>query len=200
MANDNIADLEQQIFTLTEKLNELRKSSPRDEVANYGFATLAGETSLLELFGDQEKLLVIHNMGQGCRYCTLWADGFNGFVAHLESAMALVLVSKDAPELQRQFANSRGWRFRLASHGGGDYISEQSVMEGSNNMPGAVVYERTGDKIYRTNACVFGPGDVYCSMWGLLGLAGMGEAEWMPQYNYWRRPEHLDDGGENLLD
>ena len=51
-------------------------------------------------------------------------------------------MAKDLPKQQRNFANSRGWRFRLVSHGGGDYIQEQSVMEGSNNMPGAVVYER----------------------------------------------------------
>ena len=36
-------------------------------------------------------------------------------------------------------------------------------------------------------------------MWSLLGLAGMGAADWTPRFNYWRRPERLDDGGENLL-
>ena len=88
----------------------------------------------------------------------------------------------------------------MASHGGGDYISEQTVMDGAENMPGAVVYERKGDTIYRKSTCAFGPGDLYCSMWSLLGLAGMGEAEWTPQYAYWRRPEKLDDGGQNILD
>jgi predicted dithiol-disulfide oxidoreductase (DUF899 family) len=200
MANEEIAELEQQIFGLVTQLNDLRKQNPGDEIGNYLFATADGETSLLDMFGDKQTLLVIHNMGQGCRYCTLWADGFNGFLPHLESTLAVVLVSKDPPALQRQFANSRGWRFRLASHGGGNYLSEQSVMAGAGNMPGAVVYERDGDRIFRKNACAFGPGDLYCSMWSLLGLAGMGEAEWTPQYNYWRRPEKLDDGGENILD
>ena len=86
-----------------------------------GFDTLDGRTSMRALFGDKDRLLLIHNMGQGCRYCTLWADGFNGFLPHLESVMSVVLVSKDPPDVQRAFANSRGWRFRLASHGGGDY-------------------------------------------------------------------------------
>lgn len=72
-------------------------------------------------------------------------------------------------------------------------------MEGMENMPGAVVYEKKGDKIIRKNACVFGPGDQYCSMWSLLGLAGLGEGTWTPQFNYWQRPEVLDDGGENLI-
>ena len=200
MASSEIADLERQIFDLTAQLNELRRTGAREEVRNYTFATFAGETSLLDLFGDNDTLLAIHNMGQGCRYCTLWADGFNGFLPHLESAMAVILVSKDPPEVQRRFANERGWRFRLASHGGGDYISEQTVVADSDNMPGAVVYERDGDKIYRKNACVFGPGDLYCSMWSLLGLAGLGAADWTPQFTYWRRPDQLDDGGENLLE
>ena len=191
MVDAEIADLERQIFDLTAQLNALRKTNAGEAVRNYGFATADGETALLDMFGDKDKLLVIHNMGQGCRYCTLWGDGFNSFLPHLESVMSVVLVSKDAPVLQRQFANARGWRFRLASHGGGDYISEQTVMEGMDNMPGAVVYERDGDIITRKNACVFGPGDTYCSMWSLLGLAGLGEADWTPQYSYWRRPAKL---------
>ncbi len=67
-------------------------------------------------------------------------------------------------------------------------------------MPGAVVYERDGDNITRKNSCVFGPGDIYCSMWSLLGLAGLGEDDWTPQYAYWKRPEKMDDGGQNLAD
>ncbi|MBW3698339.1 DUF899 domain-containing protein [Vibrio sp. T187] len=201
MANSEIQDLEQQIYELNVKLVELRKANRfNEEVPNYKFQTSNGEPSLLELFGERDKLLVIHNMGQGCRYCTLWADGFNGFVPHLESVMSVVLVSKDEPAVQRRFANSRGWQFLLASHAGGRYIQEQSVMKGESNMPGAVVYERKGDQIYRQSSCVFGPGDLYCSMWSLLGLAGLSASDWTPQYSYWKRPQKLDDGGENLCE
>ena len=197
--NNDIKQVEQQIYELTEKLNALRKSNPGVEVPNYIFQTLDGEVTLLELFGGRDKLLMIHNMGQACRYCTLWADGFNGFVPHLENALAVALVSKDDPETQRRFAHSRSWRFRLASHAGGKYIQEQTVTPGQGNSPGAVTYERVGDKIYRKNSGEFGPGDIFCSMWGLLGLAGIGEEEWTPQYNYWKRPLKLEDGGLNVL-
>lgn len=200
MTVERIRELEQQLFEMTTELNQLRKATPGTPVPNYEFQTLEGSVSLRELFAGNERLLVIHNMGQGCRYCTLWADGFSPFLPHLESAMSVVLVSKDAPEIQRVFANSRGWRFRLASHGGGEYIKEQTVMAGETNMPGAAVYELSGDTIERKNTCVFGPGDLYCSMWNLLGLAGLGEAEWTPQFNYWSRPAELDDGGQNLID
>lgn len=200
MSDTEITALEQQIFDLTAQLNDLRAKQPGTPVSNYTFTTLSGDVTLLDLFGEQQQLLAIHNMGQGCRYCTLWADGFNGLLPHLESALSVVLVSKDTPAMQRAFASSRGWRFNLASHGGGTYIQEQTVLADSGNMPGAVVYERHGDQILRKNACVFGPGDLYCAAWPLLALAGISEAAWTPQFRYWRQPEQLDDGGENLLE
>jgi predicted dithiol-disulfide oxidoreductase (DUF899 family) len=200
MSAQQIAELEQEIFTLSSQLAGLRKAETGTEVADYSFETLEGAVSLRSLFAGKKKLLAIHNMGQACRYCTLWGDGLNPFLSHLETAVAVVLLSKDDPATQRLFANSRGWRFRMASHGGGDYIREQSTLAGHENVPGMVSYELRDDKIFRMNACVFGPMDLYCSMWHILGLAGLSEEEWTPQYNYWRRPEQMDDGGENVLD
>lgn len=202
MPKPTILDLERQIAELTAELNQLRKDAAAkpSTVPNYRFRTLCGDVTLLDLFGDRQRLLAIHNMGQGCRYCTLWADGFNGFLAHLESALSVVLLSPDPPDVQRDFARSRHWQFLVASHGGGRYIREQTVMDGVDNMPGAVIYERSGDEIFRRSHAVFGPGDLYCSMWNLLALAGIGTDEWTPQYRYWTRPEHMDDGGENLLE
>ena len=200
MSNREITALEQEIANLTARLNGLRKKTAPQPVTDYRFATLSGEISLLDLFSGNERLLAIHNMGQGCRYCTLWADAFNGMLVHLESAMSVVLLSRDPPRLQRDFANSRNWQFRLASHGGGPYIREQTVMEGIDNMPGAVIYERSSDRVFRKNSAVFGPGDLYCSMWNLLALAGIDAGEWTPQYRYWTPPAKMDDGGENLLE
>jgi predicted dithiol-disulfide oxidoreductase (DUF899 family) len=189
---------EKELMELTEKVTKLRRDSVAAPVKNYSFQTGEGQTTLLDLFGDKDILFLIHNMGQGCRYCTLWADGFNGFVPHLESTFAFALVSKDSPQTQRTLANSRNWRFRMASHGGGDYIKEQSVQSGESNYPGMVCYTRIGKEIYRKNAVTFGPGDEFCSLWNILSLAGIGEEQWTPQFNYWSRPEKMDDGGKNL--
>ena len=65
-----------------------------------------------------------------------------------------------------------------------------------NNMPGAVAYERRGGKIFKLGSASFGPGDLYCSMWHLLSLAQLSEEDWVPQYNYWKRPQQMDDGGK----
>lgn len=196
---NEIQKLENQLYELSAKLSELRKEYPPQKVANYHFQDLSGETSLLELFGKHQNLIAIHNMGQGCRYCTTWADGFNGLLSHLEHKFSLVLFSKDSPEVQRRFAHSRHWRFRMASHANTPYSLEQSVLPGKENMPGLVWYTREGTQIFRKNASVFGPGDQFCSLWSILSLGGFNEENWTPQFQYWKRPERLDDGGQNLI-
>lgn len=195
-----IQELEQEIQENIAKLNALRKQAASLPVKDYRFQTLEGTVTLLDLFAGRDRLFAIHNMGQGCRYCTLWADGLNAFLPHLESAFSVVLLSKDPPELQRAFANQRGWRFRMASHGGGEYIKEQSIVPGHENMPGMVAYARQGDQVLKLNATSFGPGDLFCPMWHILSLAGVGAEEWTPQYAYWKRPQKMDDGGLKVLD
>jgi predicted dithiol-disulfide oxidoreductase (DUF899 family) len=192
--------LEAEIMEKAQRLAALRKAEPPVEIGDYAFQTEGGETTLSALFSGRDLMLVIHNMGQACRYCTLWADGLNGLVPHLEDAFALLLVSKDPPDVQRRLAQDRGWRFRMASHGGGPYMKEQGEMLGYANCPGAVVYEKRGGKILRRARTGFGPGDLYSPMWHLLALAGISESEWTPQFHYWRRPQAMEDGGANLRD
>jgi len=89
----------------------------------------------------------------------------------------------------------------MASHRGSDYLKEQGLSGDYPNVPGAVVFERKAEgSIYRTNSCVFGPGDLYCSMWNILALARLGEDDWTPQFNYWTRPKELEDGGGDVVD
>ncbi|MCP5081873.1 MAG: DUF899 domain-containing protein [Alphaproteobacteria bacterium] len=191
--------LELEIMGKTQALAALRLEEPDTAVTDYSFQTTSGDARLSDLFAGRDRLLLIHNMGQGCRYCTLWADGINGVLDHLEDAMAVAMVSKDPPELQRKMALDRGWRFRMASHGGGAYMAEQCSMGEHANYPGAAVYERKGGDIVRRGRTAFGPGDLYCPVWHFLSLAGIGADGWTPQYHYWQRPEKLDDGGENVL-
>jgi predicted dithiol-disulfide oxidoreductase (DUF899 family) len=197
---NEIQQTELEIANLVQKLETLRKDTPPVPVKNYQFKDFTGAVSLLELFGDKDTLFVIHNMGQACRFCTLWADGINGFLPHLEDQFSVVLLSKDDPETQRRFANSRGWRYRLVSHGDADYMKEHSTTNNGNNSPGLVVYTRKGKEIFKKNSSAFGPGDLFCSLWHILSLAGIGNEEWTPQYNYWKRPSKLEDGGKNVRD
>src|SRR5262245_14951332 len=197
---NELDQLQSEISQKIARLNELRKGATPMPVPDYTFKTLEGDVSLLDLFAGKARLFAIHNMGQGCRYCTLWADGINAFLPHLESEFAVVLLSKDSPEMQRALANARGWRFRMASHGGGSYIREQSVVPGQDNMPGIVCYQRQDGEILKRNSAIFGPGDLFCSIWHILSLAGFGEDDWTPQYSYWKRPQKMDDGGLKIID
>ena len=87
--------LEREIMEKAQQLATLRQAEAAVEVEDYTFQTPDGEVRLSNLFGGRERLLMIHNMGQGCRYCTLWADGISGVLQHLEDAMAVALTSKD---------------------------------------------------------------------------------------------------------
>ncbi len=192
--------LELEIMEKSQTLAALRRAEEGAEVPNYTFKTLDGEIALADLFRGREQLLMIHNMGQACRYCTLWADGINGVLDHLEDAMAVTFVSKDPPDIQRRMALDRGWKFTMASHGGGAYMTERCTMAGYDNCPGAAVYERTAGKIVARGRTAFGPGDLYSPVWHFLSLAGIGTSEWTPQFHYWSRPSQLEDGGENVRD
>src|SRR5437762_3215437 len=98
-----VAAMEKQISELKQKLAELRRKHGSQTITqDYSFKTWdGGELSLAQLFGDKRDLILVHNMGKHCAYCTLWADGFNGVVPHLEDRAAFVVVSNDPPDVQK---------------------------------------------------------------------------------------------------
>src|SRR6266481_1402041 len=77
--SERLTQYRRQISDLRGKIRELQQSAEPQAVMDYTFATPDGPVRLSQLFGDKASLFVIHNMGAGCPYCTLWADGFNGF-------------------------------------------------------------------------------------------------------------------------
>ena len=111
-----LAQYRQQIAELRNRVRELKQSVEPEKVADYEFSTPEGKVHLSELFGEKQYLFVIHNMGAGCRYCTLWADGFNGILPYIENRAGFVLTSPDEAAAQQKFKTGRGWRFRMVSH------------------------------------------------------------------------------------
>ena len=182
-----IASLEEEIGQKKKQLATLRKQLPWPEVKDYALRSHDGtEVMLSSLFGDQNDLIVIHNMGKGCAYCTLWADGFNGFVQHLENRAAFVLVSPDDHETQKKFAESRGWKFKMLSGRGTSFIRDMGFESGERDfMPGVSTFHRNNDgKIFRVAKAEFGPGDDYCGIWHLFELLPDGGEKWRPKYSY----------------
>lgn len=143
------------------------------DVNDYVFKDRDGNNVLLsQLFGDKNELILIHNMGKSCSYCTLWADGFNGVTYFLEKKAAFALVSPDSYEVQREFADLRGWKFRMYSGAESTFIKDMGFRDSEGRyLPGVSVFVKDSDgKIRRTIKDYFGPGDWYCSVWHLFDL------------------------------
>ncbi len=173
------------IAELREELREVQSKIEPAEVQDYKLTTAEGNpVQLSELFGNREHLFVVHNMGRGCPYCTLWADGFSGVIDHLENRAAFVVSTPDSPETQSKFAESRGWRFRMVSHEGTSFASDMGYRRDDRWWPGVSVFQRDGDRIVRVSDTEFGPGDDFCSVFHLLELLPEGSEGWQPKFKY----------------
>jgi len=182
---ERLAGYRREIAALREKMRALQQNVEPEEVADYEFAGPAGPVRLSQLFGDRDTLFVIHNMGKSCAHCTMWADGFNGVLPHLESRAAFVVTSPDDPATQAELAASRGWKFRMVSHQGTNFAADMGYRsEGGGWMPGVSVFKRLGGKIMRVSDAAFDQGDDFCAVWHLFDLIPEGTAGWQARFTY----------------
>jgi predicted dithiol-disulfide oxidoreductase (DUF899 family) len=160
-----IADARKKMVSL------LRKQAAMD-VQDYSLKDTSGnEVKLSALFGDKKELILVHNMGKACSYCTLWADGFSGVNYFIEKKAAFVLCSPDEPEVQKEFALSRGWKFKTVSAAGTDFIKDMGYFVDNSYWPGVSVFHKDNDgKITRVAKDFFGPGDFYSAPWHFFDL------------------------------
>ena len=75
---DELDVYRREIREIRARMTQARRNRPLEPVLDHVLFGLDGEKRLSDLFGDADDLILIHNMGKGCPYCTLWADGFNG--------------------------------------------------------------------------------------------------------------------------
>ena len=102
--NPEIEKLQKEIEDKKKELTNLKKSLPNKPIQDYMFKNWdGGETKLSEMFGQHKYLVLIHNMGQQCKYCTMWANGFEGIYKHFEDKSGFVLVNHDSIEKQKKF-------------------------------------------------------------------------------------------------
>jgi predicted dithiol-disulfide oxidoreductase (DUF899 family) len=180
-----LSALRKQIATVRDEMRKLQAAIEPEAVRDYPFATIRGETRLSQLFGSKQDLFVIHNMGSACPYCTLWADGYNGIYDHLASRAAFVVSSPDAPEVQREFAAGRGWRFPMISHRGTSFAEDMGYRSPAGGwLPGVSVFQLNGGSVYRVCDTGFSPGDDFCALWHFLDLLPEGAGEWQPRFSY----------------
>jgi predicted dithiol-disulfide oxidoreductase (DUF899 family) len=147
-----INDRRKQMSGLRAEMRELQSAIEPEEVEDYTFTTPDGPVNLRSLFKDKDTLFLIHNRGKSCVNCTQWADGFNGVLDHLLDRAAFAVSSPDSPQVQREFAEGRGWKFTMVSHEGMDWLdfhghTNSNIM---NQTKGVPIYE-----IYQKKSTIF---------------------------------------------
>ncbi len=157
----------------------------KEPITDYTFTAFPDhKVKLSQLFGGKDELIVVHNMGKKCPYCTLWADGFNGVIEHLEDRVPFVLVTPDAPAVQREFAESRKWRFHMYSAEGTQFIEDMGFGTKEKPEPGFSVFLKENGQIFRVAKDEFGPGDKYTPVFNMFELLPKGVGKWAPKYSY----------------
>ena len=100
---------------------------------DYHFETDVGTASLADLFDGRSQLLMYHFMfgpeyTAGCPSCSAIADGFNGFIVHLENHDVAFAAKSLAPIAAIQIYEQRmGWTFPWVSSLGSDFNFDFNV-------------------------------------------------------------------------
>jgi len=182
-ADTRIEQIETRLMALKKELSEARRARPHEPVEDWELRdTWGAPVRLSELFGEHRDLIVVHNMGRGCKYCSLWADGLAGFAKHWPTRCAFVLCSNDPPTVARDFAAQRGWPYRVVS-GATSGFAKAMGFTGADGSPhpGASAFRRLDDdRIVRTGRTPFGPGDDFCAVWPLFDMLDGGVGAWEP--------------------
>jgi predicted dithiol-disulfide oxidoreductase (DUF899 family) len=129
-----LLEAEKDLTRRSDELARRRQELPWVRVDKaYRFETEDGSASLADLFRGRSQLLVYHFMfgpdyKAGCPSCSSVADGFNGFVVHLENHdVAMTAISRAPLAKLQAYKRRMGWTFPWASSFGGDFNPDFSV-------------------------------------------------------------------------
>ena len=125
---------EKELTRRSDKLAEQRQQLPWVRIdKDYRFETDEGDASFADLFRGRSQLLVYHFMfgpeyTAGCPACSAIADGFDGFVVHLENHdVAMTAISRAPLEKLQAYKRRLGWTFPWASSFGSDFNFDFNV-------------------------------------------------------------------------
>jgi len=184
-AHKKLEAAREKISKLRQEIRDISKDVEPQTVEDYELHNADGAVKLSELFGGKDDLIVIHNMGASCPACTMWADGFNGILDHLQARAAFVVVSPDPPSTQRKFAAGRGWRFPMASHQGTEFAADMGYRSPEGKWrPGVSAFRKQDGKVVRVNDTGLGPYDDFNAAWHLFALLPDGTKDWWPKFKY----------------
>lgn len=129
-----LIDAEKDLTRRSDEVARQRQTLPWVRIdMPYRFDTEDGAASLAELFRGRSQLMIYHFMfgpdfTAGCPSCSAVADGFNGFVVHLENHdVAFSAVSRAPLATLQAFKRRMGWTFPWASSAGSDFNADFNV-------------------------------------------------------------------------
>ena len=185
-----IQDKYDEIAALRKEQVAIAKSEGLCEVENYSFKDKNGNVvTLREMFQDHNELIVIHNMGKSCPYCTLWADGLSSSTPHIHNRCGFALVSPNDYSTMSDFAANRDWKFPYYSGAETSFISYMGFSHQTEDgktryTPGFTTFLKKEDKIYRVACDLFGPGDLFSPIWPMMDMLHHSDKEWHPKFRY----------------
>lgn len=187
--SEALQPLYQRVAEAKAALDAAQKAFGPEPVSDFTLTNPDGSpVKLSELFSDSDELLVVHNMGRGCNYCTLWADGFVGYTRHLAARCPFVLCSNDPPPKLAAAIAERGWDYRCVSGIGPEgtnsgFADAMGFMSPDGKpWPGISGFHRDSEgKMFRTGSAPFGPGDDFCPAWAMFELLQDGVGGFEPK-------------------
>jgi predicted dithiol-disulfide oxidoreductase (DUF899 family) len=179
--NRQLAKLRQKIDAIRSDMRKVTATMEPAPVEEHVFDTVEGNVTLTSLFDRMDELIIIHNMGSTCAYCTLWADGYNGLYPHIKRRAAFVVASPDPPLRQAVFARGRGWRFPMVSDRGAAFAAKMGYATADGRCrPGLSVLQRQSGRLLRVVDAASCPHDDFCALWHLFDLLPGGASNWTP--------------------
>jgi len=144
-----LLEAEKELTRRSDELARRRQELPWVRIEKeYRFETDEGSATVHDLFRGRSQLLVYHFMfgpeyTAGCPSCSAIADGFNGFVVHLENHdVAFSAVSRAPLAKLQAYKRRMGWSFPWASSFGSDFNYDfQVTFTKEQQQSGVVVVE-----------------------------------------------------------
>lgn len=197
-----LLEMEKELTRRNDELARQRRGLPWVRVdEDYRFDTASGPASLPDLFGGRSQLLVYHFMFPGCPSCSSMADGFDGFVTHLENHdVAMVAVSRTPVDELTAYKERMGWGFPFVSSANSDFnfdfgvsFTDEQLANGAehnfttfppadpdslpNDFPGMSAFALEDGVVYHTYSAYARGGDALWGMWQWLDRAPRGRNE-----------------------
>jgi predicted dithiol-disulfide oxidoreductase (DUF899 family) len=195
---------EKEFTRLRDELNRERRELPWVRVdKQYVFEGPEGKETLADLFAGRRQLIIQHFMfdpswDAGCKSCSFWADGYNGFFVHLQQRDATFVAVSLAPlEKLNAYKQHMGWEFKWVSSEGSEFNHDFQVSETpgerqkgeayynyhfgkpfGGERPGiSVFYQDDGGAVYHTYSCYARGLDMMNAAYHYLDLTPEGRNE-----------------------